>query len=90
MTEQLEIRYELFDDHLKSILQDDRDFSHIVGEVYSADGKIEDLVYYWETAINFAANRKIRILQGDGHLSRQELQDACDRERELHIDCFGY
>ena len=62
-----------------------------VAEVLNEDGTIYDYTYNWESAQNYALSegRQIRALRDDGHMSKTEIQNLCDAERERFIDCFG-
>lgn len=61
-----------------------------VATAYTADGTVYDYIGNWETAQTYA-NDGYRVVahEGDGHLSRDELQSMVDRELAATIDCFG-
>ena len=54
-------------------------------------GEELDGIFTWETAQSMALNEgaSILVLEGDAHLSREELQALCDREKDIHDDCWG-
>lgn len=44
----------------------------------------------WETAQTMAnEGYKIQVIDGDGHLTKEEIQQMCDTELANAIDCFG-
>ena len=73
-----------------------------VAVVYStATGEIIDECFNWETAQNFAAAADQYVVavaddvftnyKGEKIVSmtKEDIQEMCDRERKLFIDCFG-
>ena len=73
-----------------------------VALVYStATGEIIDECFNWETAQNFAAaaDQYVVAVADDVFtnyagekivsMTKENIQEMCDRERELFIDCFG-
>lgn len=56
---------------------------------YDENGHIVDEIFSWETAQNFAAEYEVVAIADDGIVTKQEIQDMCDYERKIHIDCFG-
>lgn len=61
-----------------------------VATAYTADGKPFDYISNWETARQFANDGyRVAVHQGDGHVSKDELQRLVDDELAGAIDCFG-
>lgn len=73
-----------------------------VALVYSVEtGEIIDECFNWETSQNFAADADQYVVavaddvftnyEGEKIVSmtKEDIQEMCDRERELFIDCFG-
>lgn len=54
-------------------------------------GEELDGIFSWETAQSMALNEGacIFVLEGDAHMSREELQAMCDRDKDIHDDCWG-
>ena len=66
----------------------DPEFGVAVAVEIETGEKLDD-IGNWQTAISMAQEHQIVVLTGDGHLSRSELQQACDNERAMYLDCFG-
>lgn len=73
-----------------------------VALVYStATGEIIDECFNWETAQNFAADADQYVVavaddvftnyKGEKIvcMTKENIQEMCDHERELYLDCFG-
>ena len=55
------------------------------------DGTVYDHAFTWETAQSMALSDGYAVIAiaDDGHMSREEIQNLCDAERERYEDCFG-
>lgn len=61
-----------------------------VATAYTADGKPYDYLGNWETAQSYAnAGYRVKVHEGDGRFSQEELQAMVDQELADAIDCFG-
>lgn len=67
------------------------DMTKVVAIAYEEDGGIHDMAENWETAQNLALSSGYRVeaIRGDGHLTREDIQDMVDHERHLYRDCYG-
>jgi hypothetical protein len=74
--------------------------STIVAVALDNTGAIQDACYCWQTAQSLASHSGLRLIaiaddnsrvltSGEPCMTREQIQDLCDRETELHSDCFG-
>lgn len=74
--------------------------STVVAVALDETGTIHDAAYCWQTAQSLALHSGLRLIAvADDHshtlrsgrpcMTREQIQDLCDRETELRSDCFG-
>ena len=61
-----------------------------VAVAYYKDGTVYDFALNWETA-QCLANEGYRLeaVSDDGAMSQEEIQQLCDYEQRIAINCFG-
>jgi len=63
----------------------------VVAIVYDENGQEYDQCYTWETAQTYsqAEGKRVKAINDDGHMTKEDIQRLCDYELRLYEDCWG-
>lgn len=62
----------------------------ICAVAFTKDGEEYDQCYTWETAQTMAnEGYTVIAIRNDGHMDKREIQNICNYELEVALDCFG-